>query len=85
MCEKREDPKTFSELVELLNQMNWNEYVENDDTGKLRVVVIGNLTGCCYELYEEEELVGCTDDVVAAAEFIAEGWEVYEQMGNHKG
>lgn len=78
MYETREDPKTFSELVQLMIQMDWNEWVENDDTGKLRLVVIGNMCGGRYELYEEKEFVGCTSDVVTAAKFIAEGWEAYK-------
>ena len=77
MYERRDDPRTFAELVELMQLMDWNEYVENDDTGKLRAVVIGNMCGGKYELYEENEFVGCTHDVVAAAEFVAEGWEAY--------
>lgn len=84
MCETRPDPKTFSELVEILTQMDWNEWVENDDTGKLRVVVIGNMCGGRYELYEDHEFLGCTYDVVSAAQFVAEGWEAYEHMGHHE-
>ena len=77
MYEKREDPRNFSELVELMKIMDWNEYVENDDTGKLRTVIIGNMCGGKYELYEGNEFVGCTHDVVAAAQFVAEGWDAY--------
>jgi len=78
MYEKREDPRNFSELVEIMKAMDWNEYVENDDTGKLRAVVIGNMCGGKYELYEDSEFLGCTHDVVLAAQFVAEGWECYE-------
>ena len=78
MYEKREDPRNFSELVEIMKAMDWNEYVENDDTGKLRAVVIGNMCGGKYELYEDSEFLGCTHDVVSAAQFVAEGWEHYE-------
>ena len=74
MCE-RKDPCNFSELVELMKIMDWNEYVENDDTGKLRAVTIGSMCGGKYELYEDNEFISCTDDVVAAAQFVAEGWE----------
>ena len=56
----------------------WNEWVENDDTGKLRAVIIGSMCGGRYELYEDHEFLGCTHDVVSAAQFIAEGWEAYE-------
>ena len=77
MYETRLDPKNFSELVEILTQMDWNEYVENDDTGVLRAVVIGNMCGGKYELYEGSEFIGCTHDVVAAAQFVAEGWDAY--------
>lgn len=78
MYERREDPRNFSELVEIMNSMDWNEWVENDDTGKLRFVTVGNMIGGKYELYEDKEFIGCTHDVVAAAQFIAEGWEAYE-------
>ena len=84
MYETRPDPQTFSELVEILTQMDWNEWVKNDDTGKLRAVVIGNMCGGKYELYEDHEFLGCTHDVVSAAQFVAEGWEAYEQMGDYK-
>ncbi len=72
------EPQNFSELVQIMQGMDWNEYVENDDTGKLRAVVIGNMCGGKYELYEENDFLGCTHDVVAAAQFVAEGWEKYE-------
>ena len=78
MYETRPDPKNFSELVETLQLMDWNEWVENDDTGKLRAVVIGSMCGGRYELYEDHEFLGCTHDVVSAASFIAEGWEYNE-------
>lgn len=78
MCETRPDPKNFSELVETLQLMDWNEWVENDDTGHLRAVVIGNMSGGRYELYEDHEFLGCTSDVVSAASFVAEGWEYNE-------
>lgn len=79
MYEKREDPRNFSELVEIMELMDWNEWIENDDTGKLRAVVIGNMCGGKYELYEEKEFIGCTPDVVAAAQFVAKGWNYNEQ------
>ena len=78
MYETRPDPKNFSELVETLQLMDWNEWVENDDTGKLRAVVIGSMCGGRYELYEDHEFLGCTHDVVSAASFVAEGWEYNE-------
>ena len=84
MYETRPDPKNFSELVEILTQMDWNEWVENDDTGKLRAVVIGSMCGGRYELYEDHEFLGCTHDVVSAAQFVAEGWEAYEQLEYHE-
>ena len=55
MYETRPDPRNFSELVEILTQMDWNEWVENDDTGKLRAVVIGSMCGGRYELYEDHD------------------------------
>lgn len=78
MYETRPDPKNFSELVETLQLMDWNEWVENDDTSKLRAVVIGSMCGGRYELYEDHEFLGCTHDVVSAASFVAEGWEYNE-------
>lgn len=78
MYETRPDPKNFSELVETLLLMDWNEWVENDDTGHLRAVVIGNMFAGRYELYEDHEFLGCTSDVVSAASFVAEGWEYNE-------
>lgn len=78
MYETRPDPKNFSELVETLQLMDWNEWVENDDTGKLRAVVIGSMCGGRYELYEDHEFLGCTHDVVSAASFVAEGWKYNE-------
>ena len=78
MYETRPDPKNFSELVETLQLMDWNEWVENDDTGKLRAVVIGSMCSGRYELYEDHEFLGCTHDVVSAASFVAEGWEYNE-------
>ena len=41
-------------------------------------VVIGNMCGGKYELYEDKDFIDCTHDVVAAAQFVAEGWEAYE-------
>lgn len=78
MYETRPDPKNFAELVEILTQMDWNEWVENDDTGHLRAVVIGSMSGGRFELYEDHEFLGCTRSVFEAARFVAEGWEVCE-------
>ena len=78
MYKTRRDPRSFHELVELIESMEWNEWVENDDTGKLRAVVIGSMCGGRYELYEDHEFLGCTSDVVSAASFVAEGWHEYE-------
>ena len=68
-------PQNFHELVEMMRSLNLDDFVENDDTGHLRAVEIGNMCGGRYELYEDHEFLGCTPDVVAAASFIAEGWE----------
>ena len=72
------EPQNFSELVQIMKDMNMEEWVENDDTGHMRVVFIGNMCGGRYELYEDRKFLGCTHDVVAAAQFVAEGWEAYE-------
>lgn len=68
-------PQNFHELVEMMRSLNLDDFVENDDTGHLRLVIIGNMCSGKYELYEDHEFLGCTPDVVAAASFIAEGWE----------
>ena len=72
------EPQDFSELVQIMKNMNIEEWVENDDTGHMRVVEVGNMCGGRYELYEDKEFLGCTHDVVAAAQFVAEGWDKYE-------
>lgn len=68
-------PENFTELVQMMIEMKDDEYCENDDTGHLRYVEIVNMCGGKYGLYEDKEFVGCTHDVVAAAQFIAEGWK----------
>ena len=72
------EPKDFTELVEIMRAMNDDEYVENDDTGKLRKVCVGGTRATRYELYEENEFLGSTPDVVSAASFIAKGWDKYD-------
>ena len=78
MTEYRE-PKDFAELVKMLETMDENEYCENDDIGNFRVVEVCYMKNGKYQLYENGEFVGCTHDVVAAASFVAEGWE-YELL-----
>ena len=68
-------PQNFHELVEMMCSLSIDDFVENDDTGHLRLVEIGDMCGGKYELYEDHEFLGCTPDVVSAASFIAEGWE----------
>jgi hypothetical protein len=68
-------PQNFHELVEIMRSLDLNDFVENDDTGHLRHVRITNIPIERYELYEDHKCLGCTPDVVAAASFIAEGWE----------
>lgn len=68
-------PQNFHELVEMMRSLNLDDFVENDDTGHLRLVEIGNMSGGRYELYEDHEFLGYTPDVVSAASFIAEGWK----------
>lgn len=67
-------PQNFHELVEAMRAMEFDEWVDNYDTGHHRVVEIGRMCGGRYELYEDREFLGCTPDVVSAASFIAEGW-----------
>lgn len=70
-----EYPQNFKHLVDMMHNLQFEDFVENDDTGVNRMVEIGNMTGGRYEMYEDGEFVGCTSKVVEAAEFIAEGWE----------
>ena len=68
-------PQNFHELVEAMRLLDLNDSVENDDTGYLRYVRVANMPTGRYGLYEDHKYLGCTDDVVSAASFIAEGWE----------
>lgn len=74
MDEYRE-PKDFHELVEMLQSMEEYDFCDCDDSGEVREVHIGGLEEGRYIFYEAGGYVGCTDDVIAAAQFIAEGWE----------
>lgn len=65
-------PQAFEELVHEMDIMEFGDWVENDYNN--RYIELGNMCGGKYELYEDKEFVGCTHDVVAAAQFIAEGW-----------
>jgi hypothetical protein len=66
------NPKNFHELVVEMDAMEFGDWVENEDNN--RYVELGNMIGAKYELYEDHEFIGGTSDVVAAAQFIAEGW-----------
>ena len=70
------EPQTFHELVEEMKAMELGDWVENEDNN--RFVELGNMIGAKYELYEDHEFIGGTSDVVAAAQFIAEGWNYNE-------
>ena len=70
------NPKNFHELVEEMKAMEFGDWVENEDNN--RFVELGNMIGAKYELYEDHEFIGGTSDVVAAAQFIAEGWNYKE-------
>lgn len=70
------NPKNFHELVVEMNVMEFGDWVENEDNG--RYVEIGSMCGGKYELYKGKEFAGCTSDVVAAVQFIAEGWNYNE-------
>ena len=77
-------PENFEELVTMLLEMNKDEYGENDDTGHLRHVRIADIPAGKYGLYEDHKYIDCTNDVVVAAQFLAEGWEVYEQLEGYE-
>lgn len=66
------NPKDFHELVVEMEAMKFGDWVENEDNR--RYIEIGSMCGGKYEMYEDKEFVGCTDEVVEAARFIAEGW-----------
>ena len=70
------NPQTFHELVEEMKAMKFGDWVENEDNN--RYIELGNMIGGKYELYEDHEFIGVTSDVVAAAQFIAEGWNYNE-------
>ena len=70
------NPQTFHELVEEMKAMEFGDWVENEDNN--RYIELGNMIGGKYELYEDHEFIGVTSDVVAAAQFIAEGWNYNE-------
>ena len=71
------NPKNFHELVVEMDAMEFGDWAENEDNG--RYVELGSMVGARYELYEDHEFIGGTSDVVAAAQFIAEGWNYNEQ------
>lgn len=70
-----EYPQNFAHLVNMIHNLQFGDFVENDDTGVNRMIEIGNMVGGRYEMYEDGEFVGCTSKAIEAAEFIAEGWE----------
>ena len=82
--DKYREPKDFHELVEMLQTMDEYDFCDCMDSGKLREVHVGGLAEGRYILYESGGYIGCTDDVVSAAQFVAKGWEAYEQMGYYK-
>lgn len=75
-------PENFEELVSILKDMKDDEWADNDDTGHHRYVEIVNMVGGRYGLYEDHEWLGCTHDVVSVAQFLAEGWDAYEERRN---
>jgi hypothetical protein len=70
------NPKNFHELVVEITAMDFGDWAENEDNG--RYIELGNLREGKYELYERGIFIGCTHDVVAAAQFIAKGWNYNE-------
>ena len=74
MNEYRE-PRNYEELVQMITAMEYGDYVENDDTGHLRVAEVTNMCGGKYLMFEDREVCGLTSDVEEVAKFIAEGWE----------
>ena len=71
------NPKNFHELVVEIVAMDFGDWAENEYNN--RYIEIGSMCGGKYELYEDHEFIGGTSDVVAAAQFIAEGWNYNEQ------
>ena len=73
------NPNNFHELIvemDAMDAMEFGDWVENEDNN--RYVELGNMIGAKYELYEDHEFIGGTSDVVAAAQFIAKGWNYNE-------
>ena len=75
-------PENFEELVSMLSEMEEGEWGDNDDTGHLRYVERVSMCGGDYALYEDHEFIGVTFDVVSVAQFLAEGWDAYEERRN---
>lgn len=69
------EPKDFHELIEMLQSMDEYDFCDCDESGEVREVVISGLEEGRYIFYEAGGYVGCTDDVIEAARFIAEGCE----------
>ena len=69
-------PKNFHELVVEIAAMDFGDWAENEYNN--RYIEIGSMIEAKYELYEDHEFIGGTSDVVAAAQFIAEGWNYNE-------
>ena len=67
------NPENFHKLVAEIAAMEVGDWAENEDNN--RYIEIGNMIGAKYELYEDHEFIGGTNDAVSAAQFIAEGWE----------
>ena len=72
--DSHKEPKDFDELIEMLQSMEEFDFCDCDDSGEVREVLIGGLEEGRYIFYEAGGYVGCTDDVIEAARFIAEGW-----------
>ena len=65
-------PTSFHELVEMLLTLEEFDFCECDDGGIDRLIEVGGMEEGLYVMYEDGGYIGCTDDVVTAAQFISQ-------------
>ena len=75
-------PENFEELVSILRDMKEGEWGDNDDTGHHRYIERVSMFAGNYAMFEDHELVEVTFDVMKVAQFLAEGWDAYEERRN---